>query len=116
MFRGAGELAGMVRSGEISARELVQSSLDRIEELNPTVNAFVEVDAEGALLAADEVSTGDERPLAGVPIAIKNLRAVKGLRFTYGCSLMADHVPGYDHNSVRRLRSEERRVGKECRS
>jgi amidase len=94
----------MVRSGEISARELVQSSLDRIEELNPTVNAFVEVDAEGALLAADEVSTGDERPFAGVPIAIKNLRAVKGLRFTYGCSLMADHVPGYDHNSVRRLR------------
>src|ERR1039458_5900966 len=48
-----------------SGRALVDSSLDRIEELNPTVNAFVEVDAEGALLAADEVSTGDERPFAG---------------------------------------------------
>ena len=104
MFRGAGELAGMVRSGEISARELVQSSLDRIEELNPALNAFVEVDAERALLAADEVKPGDERPFAGVPIAIKNLRAVKGLRFTYGCSLMADHVPEHDHNSVRRLK------------
>jgi amidase len=104
MFRGAGELAGMVRSGEISARELVQSSLDRIEELNPGLNAFVEVDAERALLAAEQIGPGDERPFAGVPIAIKNLRAVKGLRFTYGCSLMADHVPDHDHNSVRRLK------------
>jgi amidase len=104
MFQGAGELAGMVRSGEISARELVQSSLDRIEELNPALNAFVEVDAERALLAADKVKPGDERPFAGVPIAIKNLRAVKGLRFTYGCSLMADHVPEHDHNSVARLK------------
>jgi len=104
MFRGAGELAGMVRFGEISARELVQSSLDRIEELNPALNAFVEVDAERALLAADEVKPGDERPFAGVPIAIKNLRAVRGLRFTFGCSLMADHVPDHDHNSVRRLK------------
>src|SRR5271168_3617029 len=104
MFRPASELAGMVRSGDLSARELVQSSLDRIEELNPSLNAFVQVDAERALLAADEVSAGDERPFAGVPIAIKNIRAVKDLRFTYGCSLMADHVPGHDHNSVRRLR------------
>jgi amidase len=104
MFRGAGELAGMVRSGDISARELVQSSLDRIEELNPRLNAFVEVDAERALLTADEVSPGDERPFAGVPIAIKNLRAVKDLRLTYGCSLMADHVSDYDHSVVRRLK------------
>ena len=104
MFRGAGELAGMVRSGEISARELVQSSLDRIEELNPALNAFVEVDSERALQAAEQIGPGDERPFAGVPIAIKNLRAVKGLRFTYGCSLMADHVADHDHNSVRRLK------------
>ena len=47
---------------------------------------------------------GDERPFAGVPIAIKNNRAVKGLRLTYGCSLMADHVSDYDHNVTRRLR------------
>src|SRR5271155_1581948 len=104
MFRGAGELAGMVRSGEISARELVQNSLDRIEELNPALNAFVEVDAERALLTADAVRPGDERPFAGVPIAIKNLRAVEGLRFTYGCSLLADHVSRHDHNAVARLK------------
>ena len=104
MFRGATELAGMVRSGEISSRELVQHSLDRIEELNPTLNAFVQVDAERALAVADEVGSGDERPFAGVPIAIKNNRAVKGLRLTYGCSLMADYVADRDHNITRRLK------------
>ena len=52
MFRPAIELAAMVRSGEISSRELVQVSLSRIAELDPGINAFVEVDAEGALAAA----------------------------------------------------------------
>ena len=104
MFRAASELAAMVRSGEISSRELVQTSLERIEELNPVLNAFVQVDAEGALAAADAIEAGDERPFAGVPIAIKNNRPVKGLRLTYGCPLMAEYVAPYDHNITRRLR------------
>jgi amidase len=104
MFQSAIDLASMVRSGEVSARELVQCSLDRIEELNPTLNAFVQVDADGALAAADLLKPGDERPFAGVPIAIKNNRPVKGLRLTYGCSLMADYICDYDHNVTRRLR------------
>ena len=104
MFRPASELAGMVRSGEVSSSELVQSSLDRIEELDPNLNAFVEVDSERALAAAKAVRSGDTRPFAGVPIAIKNNRPVKGLRLTYGCSLMASYVPDYDHNVTRRLR------------
>src|SRR5205085_6588959 len=62
------------------------------------------VDAEGALAAADAVSAGDERPFAGVPTAIKNNRPVEGLRLTYGCGLMADYFPDYDHNITRRLR------------
>jgi amidase len=104
MFRSAIELAGMVRSGEVSSRELVECSLGRIEELDPALNAFVQVDAEGALAAAEQVRSGDERPFAGVPIAIKNNRAVKGLRLTLGCSLMADNVARHDHNVTRRLR------------
>ncbi len=72
MFRPHGELAGMVRSGELSARELVSISLERIEELNPAVNAFVQVDGERALAVAEEIDAGDERPFAGVPIAIKS--------------------------------------------
>src|SRR5437870_8000555 len=104
MFRGVSELAGMVRAGELSARELVQISLDRIEELDPKLNAFVQVDAEGALATADEIGAGDPRPFAGVPTAIKNNRPVNGMRLTYGCPLMADYVPDYDHNVTRRLR------------
>jgi amidase len=104
MFRSASELAGMVRAGELSARELVQCSLDRIEELNPRLNAFVQIDAERALAAADAVGPGDERPFAGVPIAIKNNRAVSGLRLTHGCSLMSDFTVDYDHNVTRRLK------------
>jgi amidase len=104
MFRPALELAAMVRSGEISARELVQISLERIEELNPALNAFVQVDAERALASADAIGPGDERPFAGVPTAIKNNRPVKGLRLTYGCQLMEGFACDYDHNVTRRLK------------
>jgi amidase len=104
MFRSASELAGMVRAGEISASELVGLSLARIEELNPRLNAFVEIDGERALAAAAQVAPGDTRPFAGVPVAIKNNRPVQGLRLTYGCSLMSDFVADYDHNITRRLK------------
>jgi amidase len=104
MFRPATELAALVRSGEVSARELVETSLARIDELNPQLNAFVEIDGERALATAAEIGPGDERPFAGVPIAIKNNRPVSGLRITIGCSLMADHVADYDHNVTRRFR------------
>jgi amidase len=104
MFRSAGELAGMVRGGEVTARELVEVSLERIEELNPQLNAFVEIDYEGALAAADRIGAGDGRPFAGVPIAIKNNRAVSGKRLTYGCSLMSEYRPDFDDNVTRRLR------------
>src|SRR5579871_4911364 len=104
MFRSAIDLAEMVRRGEVSASELVGLSLQRIEQLNPQLNAFVEIDGERALAAAAEVRPGDERPFAGVPVAIKNNRAVSGLRLTYGCELMQRHVADYDHNVTRRLR------------
>jgi amidase len=104
LFRPAGELAGLVRSGAISARELVQTSLDRIEELNPRLNAFVDVFADEALAAADAVAPGDERPFAGVPIAIKNNRAVEGQRITFAAEFFGDFVAPYDHNVTRRLK------------
>ncbi len=105
MFRPATDLAASVRTGEISAVELVGHALGRIEALNPALNAFVEIDADRALAAAAEIGPGDPRPFAGVPIAIKNNRAVAGLRLTQGCNLMRDFVAPYDHNTVRRLRA-----------
>jgi amidase len=104
MFRPATELAEMVRSGEVSSRELVETSLERIEQLNPQLNAFVEIDGERALATAEQIKPGDERPFAGVPIAIKNNRPVAGLRATIGCSLLAEHVADHDCNITRRFK------------
>ena len=104
LFRPASELAELVRGGEVSARDLVQESLTRIDELNPELNAFVDVFADEALAAADAVGPGDERPFAGVPIAIKNNRSIAGKRLTFGSDFMGDWEAPYDHNVVRRLR------------
>lgn len=105
LFRPVHELAASVRSGELTARELVQASLDRIAELNPTLNAFVDVFAEEALAEADKIGPGDPRPYAGVPIAIKNNRAVAGRRLTFASELVGDFVAPYDHNVVAKLKA-----------
>jgi amidase len=104
MFAPVTELAALVRSGELSARELVDASLERIDALQPVVNAFVDVDHDGARAAADEIAPGDERPFAGVPIAVKNNRSVRGLRLTLGADFTGEHVAPHDHNVTRRLR------------
>jgi amidase len=104
MFAPVTELAALVRSGELSARELVEASLERIDALQPVVNAFVDVDHDGARAAADAIAPGDERPFAGVPIAVKNNRSVAGLRLTLGAEFMGDYTPRHDHNTTRRLR------------
>jgi amidase len=105
LFRPVTELAELVRTGELSSRELVQASLDRIDALDGALNAFVDVFHEEALAAAEAIAPGDERPFAGVPIAIKNNRAVNGHRLTLGAELMGDWAPPYDHNVVRRLKA-----------
>ena len=105
MMRPADELAALVRAGELSASELVDASLERIAALQPQVNAFVDVDEDGARAAAAAIAPGDERPFAGVPIAIKNNRAVTGLRLTTGAALSGDYRPQRDHNVTRRLRA-----------
>ena len=105
MQRPVAELAALVRGGELSARELVDASLRRIEALQPHVNAFVDVDHEGARVAADAIAPGDARPFAGVPIAIKDISAVAGLRLTRGAHADGLHSPPHDHYAVRRLRA-----------
>jgi amidase len=104
MFRPAGELAALVRSGELSSRELVDDCLRRVEALQPDLNAFVHLDPEGALAAAGEISAGDPRPFAGVPIAVKDTAAVAGMPFRMGSDLYGDFVPQHDAFVVRRLR------------
>ena len=105
MRRPVTELAALVRSGELSAIELVEASLERIDALQPLLNAFVDVDRDGARAAAAAITAGDERPFAGVPVAIKNNRAVAGMRLTLGADLMGDRRPRHEHNVTRRLRA-----------
>ena len=104
MFRPASELADLVRDGEVTARELVEASLSRIDALNPVYNAFIDVFHDEALLAADAVRKGDDRPLAGIPIAIKNNRPVEGKRFTFASSFFGDFAAPFEWIGVTRLR------------
>jgi amidase len=104
LFKSASELAHLVRSGELTSRELVETSLDRIEALEPELNAFVHLDPDGAVAAAELVRPGDDRPFAGVPIAIKDTAEVSGWPYTLGSDVFGGFVPGYDSFVVRRLR------------
>ena len=104
LFRSARELADLVRTAELSGAELVAASLRRIDELQPTVNAFTHVAHEAALQAAAAIELGDPRPFAGVPIAIKDNRPVAGMLLTMCSDLFGDYVARHDAFVVRRLR------------
>ena len=97
-------LAGLVRSGDLTATELVQTCLRRIDALEPAIKAFTHVAHESALAAAAEIGPGDPRPFAGVPIAIKDNRPVSGMPVTMCSDLFGDYVAEHDAFCVRRLR------------
>ncbi|MGO9754387.1 MAG: amidase [Solirubrobacteraceae bacterium] len=101
----ARELAAMIRGGQLSALELVAASLARIERLEPTINAFTYVAAEEALAAARSIAPGDQRPFAGIPIAIKDNRAVRGMPLTMCSDLFSNLRPRHDAFFVTRLRA-----------
>jgi amidase len=103
LFKPVTELAGLIRDGELSSRELVETAFERIDALEPELNAFCHLDREGALAAAELVNPGDPRPFAGVPIAIKDTAEVAGWPYTLGSEIFGDFVPEYDAFVVRRL-------------
>jgi amidase len=106
-FVGAARQAEMVRAGEVSPKELVQLHLDRIQRLDPQLNAFRKVFAEKALLEAEQaearVRAGEERPLLGVPIAIKDEVDVAGEINSHGTDAFSEPAKA-DSEMVRRLR------------
>ncbi len=103
--------AQAVRSGEVSARELIQRSFTEIEAEQPRLNAFVHLDVEGALAAADAVdrarAAGDPiGPLAGVPFGVKDLEDCVGMPTTRGSRWYADAPPATrDDIHVERFRA-----------
>ena len=107
--RPAHEQAALLAAGEISAVELAQAHLDQIEAINPAVNAFLHVDADGALATAAEIDArraAGERlsQLAGVPIAVKDNFCTSGLPTTCGSRMLEGWIPPYDATVVTRLK------------
>jgi amidase len=98
-FDGLG-LAALVRERKISARELVEEALARIDRVNPRLNAVVRTLAEEARASADTASQG---PFAGVPFLLKDSQAAyAGVPLTEGSKVLRDFVPGVDAELVRR--------------
>jgi amidase len=95
------QAVALLRSGQVTSRELVEAALRRIELVDPGLNALPTVCAERALEHAANVSAAT--PLAGLPLAVKDLNDVAGVRTTYGSPIYADHVPERSDLMVERL-------------
>jgi Asp-tRNA(Asn)/Glu-tRNA(Gln) amidotransferase A subunit family amidase len=109
IFLSACEMAQLIRKRKLSPVELVQAHLDRTEKLNSKINAYIQVDAEGALTGARCAEAALIRneplgPLHGVPISIKSAVNVAGMRCEAGTKLRAGHISSGDAPLVSRLR------------
>src|SRR5947209_6886654 len=105
----ATQLAALIRAKKLSPVELTRAVLERIERLNPVVNAFCTVTADAALdaaRAAEQAIMRGERlgPLHGIPFSIKDLHFTRGVRTMSGSFIFADRVPDVDPPFVRRLK------------
>lgn len=109
IFSSTTQLAAAIRSGDISATEVLEAHLAQIEKHNPVLNAIVTMDAEGArerAREADKALARDEvwGPLHGVPFTLKDAHATAGMRTTTGFPPL-DHVPNEDSTITARLKA-----------
>ncbi|MEO6084279.1 MAG: Asp-tRNA(Asn)/Glu-tRNA(Gln) amidotransferase subunit GatA [Umezawaea sp.] len=106
----AAELASKIHSREVSAVEVAQAHLDRIASVDKGINAFLHVDTEGALAAAkqvdDDIAAGRPvaSPLAGVPLALKDVLVAEGMPTTCGSKILEGWHAPYDATVTRKLR------------
>ncbi len=110
IFKTAVEMADALSKKEISSVELTQSHLDRIEDVDGDVKAFLHVDKEGALaqaaaVDADRAAGKKVSPLAGVPLALKDVLAQKGVPTTAGSKILQGWKPPYDSTVVSKLKN-----------
>ena len=109
-FVPAVELVKLYRAHKVSPFEVVRALLDRIDAVNPQVNAIVTLPRDAALWEARRATAAMKRgaplpPLFGVPVGIKDVTATKGIRTTHGSKLFENHVPEDDALVVQRLRA-----------
>jgi amidase len=109
VFMGATQLAGAIRTGEVSATDALAAHLSQIERHNPALNAIVTLDADGAVARAREADAALARgevwgPLHGVPFTLKDAHATAGLRTTVGFPPLAAHLPREDGTVAARLK------------
>jgi aspartyl-tRNA(Asn)/glutamyl-tRNA(Gln) amidotransferase subunit A len=106
----AARMADGLAAGSFTAEALTRAHLERIERLNPVLNAFLQVDAEGALATARAVdaarAAGESLPrMAGVPVAVKDIACTVGIPTTAGSRMLQGWVPPYDATIVTRLKA-----------
>src|SRR6266404_7001236 len=104
------EAAVLLRQKKISPVDLATACLNRVERLNPVLNAFITVTHEGAMaqarVAEDEIQRGNWRgPLHGIPIGLKDLIDTAGVRTTAASGIFKDRVPAQDAEVVCRLKA-----------
>ncbi|MEU2868452.1 Asp-tRNA(Asn)/Glu-tRNA(Gln) amidotransferase subunit GatA [Streptomyces olivoreticuli] len=108
----AAEIAAKIASGEVTAVQVTEAHLARIEAVDEKVNAFLHVDREGALAqarAVDEKRARGEKlgPLAGVPLALKDIFTTKGIPTTVGSKILEGWIPPYDATLTQRLKAAD---------
>ena len=106
-FTPARTLARLIQARKLSATEVVRAFIAQIERVNPKVNAIVTFLPEQALASAKSLDRKKTfaGPLAGLPLAIKDVIATKGVRTTWGSLVYKDHVPAEDHILAERLKA-----------
>ncbi|HEY8144026.1 MAG TPA: Asp-tRNA(Asn)/Glu-tRNA(Gln) amidotransferase subunit GatA [Kofleriaceae bacterium] len=109
-YQPVAELVRLVRTRSLSAREVVSAHLARIAALDARLGAFLHIDEAGALRRADEIDAelargSDPGPLAGVPIALKDILVTRDVPTTAGSRILAGWIPPYDATVVERLRA-----------
>src|SRR6185437_15477648 len=106
------ELTGKLAKREVSSREIVQACLDQVGRVDKQIHAFLSHDAADALAqadAADELlansSAAADKPLLGVPIAVKDVLAVKGQPLNCGSKILGNFISPYDATAIRKLKA-----------
>lgn len=103
-FKSATELRNLLRAGKVSARDLLEAYFARIDRYNGDINAVIWQDRAAARRAADAIGSGDPRPLAGIPMTVKESYDLAGAPTTWGIPALRNNVARTDSVVVARLR------------